>query len=82
VVLTLNRGAYCPKDGMQLLELARFVRRGYTRLVTITTDSLILSNDVRLGVVARRLPAPFPARPACASSPRAGGSLVFDSNQI
>jgi peroxiredoxin len=55
MVLTLNRGVYCPKDRMQLLELARFSKQcavGYTRLVTITTDSLILSNDLRLGVGA------------------------------
>lgn len=31
---------------------------------------------------AGRLPVPLPGRPTCASSPRTGGSLVFDSNRI
>jgi peroxiredoxin len=55
MVLTLNRGVWCPKDRMQLLELVEFSKRcavGFTRLVTITTDSFILSNDLRLGVGA------------------------------
>jgi len=50
MILTLNRGFYCPKDRMQLLELARFSKQcavGYTRLVTITTDNLLQSNDLR-----------------------------------
>jgi peroxiredoxin len=55
MVLTLNRGVYCPKDRMQLLRLVEFSKEcavGFTRLVTITTDNLILSNDLRLGVGA------------------------------
>ncbi len=55
LVLTLNRGVYCPKDRMQLLELVHFypqMQVGFAQLVTITTDSLTLSNDLRLGVGA------------------------------
>jgi peroxiredoxin len=55
MVLTLNRGIYCPKDRQQLLALAAFQDQlavGFVRLVTITTDNLILSNDLRLGVNA------------------------------
>ena len=55
MVLTLNRGVWCPKDRMQLLRLVDFSREcavGFTRLVTITTDNFILSNDLRLGVGA------------------------------
>jgi peroxiredoxin len=55
MVLTLNRGVYCPKDRMQLLRLVDFSKEcavGFTRLVTITTDNLVLSNDLRLGVGA------------------------------
>lgn len=55
MILTLNRGIYCPKDRMQLLELARFAPQlavGFTRLVTITTDDWLHSNDLRLGVGA------------------------------
>jgi peroxiredoxin len=55
MVLTLNRGVYCPKDRMQFRRLVEFSKEcavGFTRLVTITTDNLILSNDLRLGVGA------------------------------
>jgi hypothetical protein len=51
----LNRGFYCPKARIQLLELTRFSKQsavGYTRLVTITTDNLMQSNGLRLGVGA------------------------------
>jgi peroxiredoxin len=55
MVVTLNRGIYCPKDRQQLLQLVEFSKQldvGFVRLVTITTDNLILSNDLRLGVGA------------------------------
>jgi len=55
MILTLGRGIYCPKDRQQLHELVRFSAQcavGFTRLVTITTDTFILSNDLRLGVGA------------------------------
>lgn len=55
MVLTLNRGVWCPKDRMQLLPLVEFSKQcavGFVRLVTITTDNFILSNDLRLGVGA------------------------------
>jgi peroxiredoxin len=55
MILTLNRGVYCPKDRQQLLQLVEFNKQlavGFVRLVTITTDNLILSNDLRLGVGA------------------------------
>jgi peroxiredoxin len=55
IVLTLNRGFYCPKDRQQLQELLTFSKLcavGYTRLVTITTDNLLQINELRLGVGA------------------------------
>jgi len=55
MIVTLNRGVYCPKDRQQLLQLTKFSKQldvGFVRLVTITTDNLILSNDLRLGVGA------------------------------
>ena len=55
MILMLGRGIYCPKDRRQLHELVRFSSQcavGFVRLVTITTDSFILSNDLRLGVGA------------------------------
>lgn len=55
MILMLGRGVYCPKDRQQLMELVRFSAQcdvGFTRIVTVTTDNLILSNDLRLGVGA------------------------------
>lgn len=56
MVLTLHRGIYCPKDRQQLQQLVPFAAQcavGFTRLVSITTDrSLVLLNDLRLGVGA------------------------------
>ena len=55
MVLMLGRGVWCPKDRQQLHQLVRFSAQcavGFTRIVTITTDKLILSNDLRLGVGA------------------------------
>lgn len=55
LLLTINRGIQCAKDRQQLLELSRFAWQcmvGYTKIVTITTDSLLESNDLRLGVRA------------------------------
>jgi hypothetical protein len=55
MVVTLNRGVYCPKDRQQLLALAAFYPQicvGYTRLVTIIAENLIMTNDLRLGIGA------------------------------
>jgi peroxiredoxin len=55
MILMLGRGFYCPKDRQQLHELVRFSKQcavGFTRLVTITTDSFVQLNDLRLGVGA------------------------------
>ena len=55
MVLMLGRGIYCPKDRQQLHQLVKFSSQcavGFTRLVTINCDNLILINDLRLGVGA------------------------------
>ena len=55
MVIMIGRGVWCPKDRMQLRELVHFSKQcavGFTRLITITCDSFILSNDLRLGVGA------------------------------
>jgi peroxiredoxin len=55
LILTLMRGHYCPKDRRQLQELVWFHDRldvGYARIVTVTCDSLIELNELRLGVGA------------------------------
>jgi peroxiredoxin len=56
MIVMLGRGIYCPKDRQQLHQLVAFHAQlavGFVRLVTITTDNLILSNDLRLGVGAQ-----------------------------
>jgi peroxiredoxin len=55
MVLILSRGGYCPKERRQhegLVQLHRELEVGYCRLVTITTDSVIETNEFRSGVGA------------------------------
>jgi peroxiredoxin len=55
LVLVLGRGGYCPKDRRQpegLVELHREIAVAYCRLVTITTDNIIQTNEYRSGVGA------------------------------
>jgi peroxiredoxin len=55
MVLVLGRGGYCPKDRRQaegLVQLYREMEVGYARLVTITTDNLLQTNEYRTGVSA------------------------------
>ena len=55
MVLVLGRGGYCPKDRRQaegLVELHREMEVGYCRLVTITTDNIVRTNEYRTGVGA------------------------------
>ena len=56
LVLVLSRGGFCPKERRQhegLLELHREMQVGYCRLVTISTDNLLETNEFRSGVGAR-----------------------------
>ncbi len=55
MVLVLSRGGYCPKERRQhegLLQLHREMRVGYCRLVTVSTDNLLETNEFRTGVGA------------------------------
>jgi peroxiredoxin len=55
LVLVLSRGSFCPKDRRQaegLVQLHREMEVGYCRLVTISTDNLIATNEFRTGVGA------------------------------
>jgi len=55
MVLTLSRGGFCPKDRRQMEGLAQLHREmevGYCRLVTISTDNLLETNEFRAGVDA------------------------------
>jgi peroxiredoxin len=55
LVLVLSRGGFCPKDRRQhegLLHLHREMQVGYCRLVTISTDNLLETNEFRTGVGA------------------------------
>jgi peroxiredoxin len=55
MVLVLSRGGFCPKERRQhegLLQLHREMQVGYCRLVTISTDNLLETNEFRSGVGA------------------------------
>jgi peroxiredoxin len=55
LVLVLSRGGFCPKERRQhegLLHLHREMQVGYCRLVTISTDNLLETNEFRGGVGA------------------------------
>ena len=55
MVLVLSRGAFCPKDRRQaegLVQLHRELEVAYCRLVTISTDNIIETNEFRSGVGA------------------------------
>jgi peroxiredoxin len=55
MVLVLSRGGYCPKERRQaegLVQLHREMDVGYCRLVTISTDNLLATNEYRTGVGA------------------------------
>ena len=55
LVLVLSRGGFCPKERRQhegLLQLHREMGVGYCRLVTISTDNLLETNEFRSGVGA------------------------------
>jgi peroxiredoxin len=64
MILVLSRGAFCPKDRRQTENLAvlhRELEVGYCRMVTISTDNLISTNEFRAGVDAHW---PFLSDPA------------------
>ena len=66
MVLILSRGGYCPKDRRQhegLVQLHREIEVGYCRMVTISTDDIIETNEYRSESV-----------PTGLSSPTRGGS--------
>jgi len=49
-VLVLSRGGFCPKERRQhegLLQLYREMQVGYCRMVTISTDNLLATNEFR-----------------------------------
>ena len=55
MVLVLSRGGFCPKDRRQselLVQLHREMEVAYSRLVTISTDSIAETNEFRTGVGA------------------------------
>ena len=56
MILVLSRGGFCPKDRRQaegLSQLHREMEIGYCRLVTISTDNLLETNEYRTGVGAQ-----------------------------
>src|SRR6202021_3262496 len=52
MVLVLSRGGFCPKDRRQaegLVQLHHEMEVGYSRLVTVSTDNMLLTNGHRDG---------------------------------
>lgn len=50
MILILSRGHFCPKDHRQMQNYVAFypeLKVGYTRIVTITTDALLVLNEMR-----------------------------------
>ena len=50
LILVLSRGHFCPKDRRQmrnLVELYPEIRVAYTKIVTISTDNLLETNEMR-----------------------------------
>jgi peroxiredoxin len=55
MILVLSRGGFCPKDRRQaegLVQLHHEMEVGYCRLVTVSTDNLLETNECRDGVGA------------------------------
>jgi peroxiredoxin len=55
MIVVLSRGSFCPKDRRQgegLVQLHREMEVGYCRLVTISTDNLVETNEYRTGIAA------------------------------
>jgi peroxiredoxin len=55
LIVVLGRGGYCPKEYRQhegLVQLYREMSVGYCRMVTITTDNLLQTNEFRSAVGA------------------------------
>jgi peroxiredoxin len=65
MILVLSRGGFCPKDRRQadgLVQLHHEMEVGYSRLVTISTDNMLLTNEYRSGVGAHWTFLSDPAR--------------------
>jgi peroxiredoxin len=56
MILVLSRGHFCPKDRRQMSNLVEFypkLKVGYTRLITISSDNLVQTNEFRDGLGAQ-----------------------------
>ena len=55
MIVVLSRGHFCPKDRRQLRNLAELypeIKVAYTKVVTISTDNLVETNEMRDGLGA------------------------------
>src|SRR5688572_19728645 len=55
MIVVLHRGAFCPKDRMQLRGLVQFwpeIKVGYAKLVSISVENMLGTNELRDGVGA------------------------------
>jgi peroxiredoxin len=56
MILILSRGHYCPRDNQQHIQLVAAYSQiavAFTQIVTISTDSIVESNEFRLAVGAQ-----------------------------
>ena len=66
MILVLSRGGYCPKDLRQAEAQAQLHREmdvGYCRLVTISTDNLLTTNEYRTAPSGKLLIPAAPLEP-------------------
>ena len=56
-MLVLSRGGFCPKDRRLHEGLHRQMQVGYCRLVTISSDNLLETNEFRAGSLSLQVPA-------------------------
>src|SRR5260370_7587608 len=63
MILVLSRGGYCPKDRRQaegLVQLHHEMEVGYSRLVTISTSNMLLTNEYPTAVATHCPFIPYP----------------------
>jgi peroxiredoxin len=56
MIVVLSRGAFCPKDRRQLTNLVELypeINVAYTKIVTISTDGMLETNELRDGLAAQ-----------------------------
>src|ERR1700691_4626299 len=71
MVLVLSRGAFCPKDREQhrlLVQIEAELKVAYTKIVTISTDTIMECNEMRDGLGRTGPSSSIPNGPFSATS--------------